>query len=451
MDINTCRKYIDQLIKRAPEFGFEDCVAGLASGTSMSISIFKGEVSSYENSVELDIAFRGKRNGQLGKASTSVINDDTVEFLLKSASENCDLLNDEDEEIIYCDPEHPDLEHISLSGTWDKNTYDRFAEIGLRLEKAILEMDPLVKAVDSLGIGCSTGPTIKVNSKGLHIYSDSDRISIYASARAEKDGITKSAGNYWYGKDIDTFDQDKFVSELKDKLIPKFGGRSVSSGKYDIILNNESTIELFQAFMGSFSSYGMAKGISLLAGKEGSVIASDIVTLTDDPFAEKALEKIPFDGEGVLTYKKNIIENGVFKTAFYNLKTAAMTGKKSTGNGFGEAIGPTNLILQPGSSDLKEMAEHVGNGLYITEISGLHAGLNPISGDFSLLAEGYLIQDGKIDRAVEQITISDNFFSILMKIREIGSDVICQPDSIGEFISPSIVIPDVAVAGENKE
>ena len=141
----------------------------------------------------------------------------------------------------------------------------------------------------------------------------------------------------------------------------------------------------------------------------------------------------------------------MFKTAFYNLKTAAMTGKKTTGNGFGEAIGPTNLILQPGSSDLKEMAEHVGNGLYITEISGLHAGLNPISGDFSLLAEGYLIQDGKIDRAVEQITISDNFFSILMKIREIGSDVICQPDSIGEFISPSIVIPDVAVAGENKE
>ncbi len=448
MNIKIYEKYMKELIEKAPQYGFDECSVSLASDTSMSVSIFEGEVSSFEKSVGQKISFKGLKHGQLGTAAASAIDEDTIRFLLENASENCDLLNDEDENIIYCDPEHPVLTNVHLSGAWEKNTYTRFSELGLKLEKAILNMDPLVKAVDSMTIACSTGPSILMNSKGLSIYRDADIVTIGCAVRAEKDGVVKSAGHYWYDQDIDNFEMDQFVSDLKEKLIPKFGARSVKSGNYDLIINNESTMALFDAFMSSFSSYEMAKGLSLLAGREGEKIASDCVTLREDPMTDLALFTFPFDGEGVLTSPKNIIDKGVFTTAFYSLKTAKMTGKKTTANGYSGGISASNLILMPGESDLNTLAEHVGDGILITDISGLHAGLNPITGDFSLLAEGFLISEGKIGRAVEQITVSDNFFKLINKISEVGNDLLRLPGNVGDNIFPSVIVKNVCVAGE---
>ena len=156
---------------------------------------------------------------------------------------------------------------------------------------------------------------------------------------------------------------------------------------------------------------------------------------------------MPFDSEGVLTYPKSLIENGIFKTALYNLKTANKAGIKSTGNGF-KGIGYANLIVEPGNTSFDGLCEKVGNGLYITDLSGLHAGVNPISGDFSLLCEGYLIKDGKVGGAVEQITVSDNFYDVLKKIDCIGNDVIAEPDGAGELFAPSLLIKNISIAGE---
>ena len=165
---------------------------------------------------------------------------------------------------------------------------------------------------------------------------------------------------------------------------------------------------------------------------------------------EKALTKIPFDTEGVLTYNKSIIEKGIFKTALYNLKTANKEGRKSTGNGFGGSIGVSNLVVTPGELDLDGLMNKVGNGLIITDVSGLHAGVNPISGDFSLLSEGFLITEGKRGRPVEQITISGNFYDLMMKITDVGNDMINIPGSRGEFFCPSVIIKDISIAGETK-
>ena len=143
----------------------------------------------------------------------------------------------------------------------------------------------------------------------------------------------------------------------------------------------------------------MQKGLSLLAGREGEQIASECLTLRDVPMYEDALTKIPFDDEGVLTTEKVIIDKGVFASALYNLKSAHKAEKASTGNGFksGSTIGvsPTNLVVTPGEKTFDELCEEAGEGIILTELSGLHAGVNPISGDFSLLCEGYLIENGK--------------------------------------------------------
>lgn len=457
MDIKIAEEFMLKLIEKSKEYGFEESEASFMNSSTMSVDILNGEVSSYERSSDQGVSFRGKIDGQMGTASTTEFDDAAIDFLLGSARENIDVLNDEDEHFIHCDPDHANLSYEALSPNYYKNTYNKFAEIGLDLEKRILAIDPAVKGVDYLSISCGTGPQLIINSKGLHAYRDDNSVSLYAGARAEKDGVVKSGGYYWYGTDIDAFNPNEFVKELEKRLMGKFGATSMPSGNYDIVLGNEALISFIMTFFGNFSGYSMMKGISLLAGKEGEKIASECFTLREDPNYVDAIYKVPFDSEGVVTKAKAFINNGIFDTAIYNLRSAHMAGRESTGNGFKHGykanVGTsfTNLIVDPGTKNFDQLCETVGNGVYITELNGLHAGVNTISGDFSLFCEGYRINDGKLGKAVEQITISDNFYNVLKKISEVGSDIISEPHGEGEFFCPSVIIKDISVAGDAQE
>ena len=456
MDIKAAEKFMEKLVKAGMEYGFEECEASFAQDSSMSIDILKGEVSSYENSVTSTLSFRGLKNGQMGYCSTNILNDDSIDFLLKSAMENCEVLNDEDPQFIYCDENNKDLFFSQITDAYSKNTYKRFEDLGLGLEKAILALDERIDAVDILSINCGTGPFLIINSKGLHSYRDTDGISLVASGRAiDADGSVKSGGHYWIGKDIDDFDQEKFLKKFKENLIGKMGAKSVKAGSYKTILRNEAFQQFFMVFFGNFLATTMQRGLSLLADKEGTVIASDALTVKECPMLEKALTKIPFDDEGVLTTEKAIIDKGTFATALYDLKSAYKAGRQSTGNGFraGSAVSemPTNLVVEPGEKDLAGLMEEVGEGIMLTDLSGLHAGVNAISGDFSLLCEGYLIEGGKKGRPVEQITVAGNFYDVIKSIKSVGNDIINLPSGEAEFFTPSVYVGELAISGDEDE
>ena len=455
MDIKTAEKFMEKLVKAGKEYGFEECEASFASEGSMSIDILDGEVSSYENSATSTLSFRGLKNGQMGYCSTNILEDSSIDFLLKSAMENCEVLNDEDPQFIYCDENNKDLYFSQITDAYVKNTYKSFSELGLKLEKAILALDSRIDAVDYLTIACSTGPYLIINSKGLHSYRDTDGMSIVASARAtDDDGSVKSGGHYWIGKDIDDFDLDKFLLKFNENLIGKMGARSCSAGTYDTVLKAEAFHQFFTVFFGNFFATTMQRGLSLLADKEGTVIASPALTIKEEPMYGNALTKIPFDDEGVLTTSKAIIDKGLFATALYDLKSANKAGRASTGNGFrsGSAVSemPTNLIVEPGEKNFDELLEEVGNGIILTDLSGLHAGVNPISGDFSLLCEGYLIENGKKGRPVEQITVAGNFYDVIKSIKSVGNDIINVPSGEGEFFTPSVYVGSLAISGEEE-
>ncbi len=455
MDIKTAEKFMEKLVKAGMEYGFEECEASFASESSMSIDILEGEVSSYENSATSSLSFRGLKNGQMGYCSTNIMEDSSIDFLLKSAMENCEVLNDEDPQFIYCDEKNKDLYYSQLSEGYEKNTYKRFEELGLKLEEAILALDSRIDAVDYLTIACSTGPYLIINSKGLHSYRDTDGISIIASARAtDSDGSVKSGGHYWIGRDIDDFDMDKFLAKFKDNLIGKMGAKSCKAGSYKTVLKAEAFHQFFTVFFGNFMATTMQRGLSLLADKEGQTIASDCFTVKEVPMYDKALTKIPFDDEGVLTTEKAIIDKGVFATALYDLKSANKAGRQSTGNGFrsGSAVSemPTNLVVETGDKSFDELLEEVGEGIILTDLSGLHAGVNAISGDFSLLCEGYLIEKGKKGRPVEQITVAGNFYEVIKSIKSVGNDIINVPSGEGEFFTPSVYIESLAISGDEE-
>jgi PmbA protein len=280
-------------------------------------------------------------------------------------------------------------------------------------------------------------------------------MSLYASARAtDDDGSVKSGGHFWIGKDIDDFDLDKFLDKFKENLIGKMGARSCKPGSYKAVLKCEAFQQFFMVFFSNFLATPMQRGLSLLADKEGETIASPVLTVREEPMYEKALTKIPFDDEGVLTTAKAIIDKGVFATALYDLRSAYKAGKTSTGNGFrgGSAVSemPTNLVVEPGDKSFDELLEEAGEGIILTDLSGLHAGVNPISGDFSLLCEGYLIENGKKGRPVEQITVAGNFYEVIKSIISVGNDIINLPSGEGEFFTPSVLVSSLAISGDDE-
>lgn len=191
-----------------------------------------------------------------------------------------------------------------------------------------------------------------------------------------------------------------------------------------------------------------------MKGKLNEKIASSVFTLVDDPYMEGGLASRSFDGEGVACKYKKVVDKGVLKTYLHNLKTAKKDGVETTGNaGKGSykssiGISPSNFYVEKGERDLNQMMADIDKGILITELQGLHSGLNSISGDFSLAALGFLIEGGKISRPVDQITVAGNYFEMLKDIEETGSDLKFGLPGGAYIGSPSLRIKKLSIAGE---
>jgi PmbA protein len=186
------------------------------------------------------------------------------------------------------------------------------------------------------------------------------------------------------------------------------------------------------------------KNMSLLKGKLNAEIGSPLFTLADDPFLKKSPRSRSFDDEGVATRYKEVVKNGVLTTYLHNLTTAKKDGVSSTGNASGTSVASINFVIQPGKHPFDELVASTVDGILITDLQGAHAGANPVSGDFSLQASGFVVENGKIGKPVALITVAGNFIGMLKDIVAVGNDL---KSSYYGITSPSIKIRSMAVAG----
>ena len=200
--------------------------------------------------------------------------------------------------------------------------------------------------------------------------------------------------------------------------------------------------------LSNVSSESIQKHSSLFEGKLNTQVASKKLTVYEKPLAKNFFFSA-FDGEGVATQNKTVIENGVLKTYFYNLNNAKKDGVQSTGNGSksGNKVGIkfSNIFVKPGRTSFEGLVEKVHDGVFITDITGLHAGLNATSGDFSLQAEGFHIKDGKIDKPLTLITVSGNLFKLFNDIIAVGNDAKLL---VSATTTPSIAFKNLKISAE---
>ena len=164
---------------------------------------------------------------------------------------------------------------------------------------------------------------------------------------------------------------------------------------------------------------------------------------------------MPFDAEGSPTFRKHVIENGKLNTLLYNLKTANLSGKQTTGNAAKSdyaaavAVQPFTMYLAAGEDTEEQLLKKAGNGVYINSLSGLHAGANPVTGDFSLQSAGFLIENGKKTTHVKSFTVAGNFYNLLKDITAVANDVqVPAATGITAFGSPSVLVQNLSIAGK---
>ena len=426
--------------------GCEAAELYFVEGDSVSAAVLEQELDRYSVSREFGLNLRVQLGGKNGYAYTEALED--PEGLVARAMDNARAIESEDDHPMQGKCEYAPVQEKECRGA-DASPREKI-ELAMALERAAKGIDPRVKRVMSASVGSGSATTRICNTLGLDAVG-TERIAYTIVSPVASDGDqVKNGFAFRIGDEM--FDVEGCAREAVEQAVSQLGGAPVAPGKYRILFENFAMGDLLGAFSPMFSADAAQKGLSLLAGKEGSEIASPLITIMDDPF--NAVSPRAFDGEGVPCVTKAVVEKGVLKTLLHNLKTAKKAGVASTGNG-GRAgasapvsVMPTNFFIAPGAETPEALLEKLGDGLLITDVTGLHAGLNPVSGEFSLLASGKLVEKGKVVRPVERITVSGSFLGMMRSVEAVGSDLRFGLPGSACIGSPSLLIGELMVSGK---
>ncbi len=446
----TIDQFIQALLEEAKKAGIEAAEIYLSSGDSFRAMCQQGEINNYTVNTAAGLSLRGLYQGKMGYAATEAFDESAVKQMVSAVVESAELTEDDDiQEIYRGDAEYPTVNNYQPA--LDQVDEKAKMEFLLDVERKAKEKDPRIVQTTYNMISSGSDEEKIVNSYGLNLTHKDNILFAVVNVMAKEGEKVSTGGSFVVDRDFAKLDAQKMADEAVEEALFMLKAAPVPSGSYRAIIHAKCMPDLLGVFSGVFTAESAQKGMSLLMGKEGEMIASEAVTLLDDPLLPGGLASRPFDAEGVATHTKAVIENGRLTTLLHNLKTARKAGVKTTGNaakgGYASpvSVSPSNFYIKPGEKTLEELMVDMGDGLVITEVSGLHAGANPISGDFSLIAQGYTVKDGKKDAAVEQITVAGNFYQLLKNIRVVGSDLCFPGSSVG---SPSVDVGEIAVAGK---
>ena len=439
---------INELIKKAKQANFSDIEVYQEISETTSISIFNGEIDKNNINSSNVYTVRAIYNGKM--AGYTFENQDVdLDTIIAKLKENAEILTSLDEVEIFAGSEK--YEKIERApGEFDKHTITEKVNLAKEVERIAKSLDNRIVLVNYCEYEDQKETSRIVNSKGLNV----EKSSVYGAlvvGVVAKDAVNNPQNGFEVkvALNYNDLDPQKIAEKAVKDAVSMLGAAPCESKTYPVIIENEAMSSLLGGFSSIFSGTALLNKVTPLAGKEGTKIMQDCVNIIDAPLDLEAVNAQPFDDEGVACYNKAIVENGVFKTFMHNLKTAKKFNTTTTGNGVkaGNSIsaGSYNLFIEKGDKTKEELIASVEEGLLITDLSGLHAGLNPISCDFSCQSSGYYIKNGKIERPVTLIVVSGNFLRMMNEIEAIGSDLYKGYSGKG---APSILFKGLPVSGK---
>lgn len=435
----------NNFFKLCKENGVDVAEVTTSKSKSFEFSIFKNELENYKISTSGKTIARGIYNNKLGFCSTEKDDKTTPSYLVKNIISSARYIEKDEEPIIFSGSEK----------YHKKNVYNKELENWSNEDKInrCFELEKLCYAKDSritnviVSYGESVSEVNFANTYGLNLKVKRNHYIVIVEIVIQDGEEVKTYGDYILSSVPSDLVPETFAKKLTEGAASLLHGVTPVTGTYKAVFSPDALAHLLSALVSHMSAEEVQKHTSKFEGKLNEKVVSNKITLLELPLSKNIFFSY-FDDEGVATTNKTLIKKGVLQTYLYNLETAKKDNVASTGNatrvGGKMDIDTVNLVLKPGKLTEEELFAKVNNGIYVTDLTGIHAGLNAKSGDFSLQAEGFLIEDGKKSKPLGLFTVGGNLFDLFNNVLAVGNN---SKQLIYSITLPSMAVKNVKISG----
>lgn len=426
----------------------------LSSGVDTDVQVYEGEIENLSSASSAGIGIRVLREGsagaQVGTAWAGSLDEQAVADALREARDNARFAT-EDEYMAFARPDGvaPVTLELSDASVMATPVDDKIA-MALELERSVRAADTRIRQVAAANYSDYVARAAVASTTGIR--ATYERSGVYVSVEAiANDGVSDQTG---WGLSAGRSPREVRIEEASRDAVTRvtrmLGAIKPSSAKMTAVFDPRTAATFLAIVGGALSGEAVVRGRSFFADRIGELVASELVTLVDDPTDPRHFAASVFDGEGLACRRNVLIEDGELKGFVYDTVSGRRAGTASTGSAVRGGIGgsPTAgcraLQLRAGTLNQEEIFEAVGEGIFVESITGVHSGVNPISGDFSVGVTGLMIRDGQLAEPVREATVASTLQRMLLDVAYVGSDVQWLP---GTAAGQTIAISGISVSG----
>lgn len=430
--------------------GDEQIEAYVSWHRETEIRAFEGAVESLSSAEAAGVGIRVIKGHRQGFAYVGDLDERHAREALEEARDNAKFAS-VDEHVGLTEPDGVAVQRLEL---WNDALAgfpnERKIELAIELERQVRVGDHRIRQVVSTDYGDASGESAIASSNGIAVASRETTCFISTDVVAGEGDDTQTGGGYSIGRGPGDIVVEVAATDAIERATRLLGASKPKSGRVSVIFDPRVTATLLSILASTLSGEEVARGRSMFADRIGEVVAAQSFSLVDDPTDARAFGASSVDAEGLACRRNVLIEDGMLQRFLYDSYSSRLAGTVSTGSavrgGYKSipGVGARALSLVPGTMDQETIIALVGNGLLVQGITGVHSGVNRVSGDFSVGAEGVMIRDGKLAEPVREITIASTLQKMLQNVLAIGNDLEWLPSSAAGV---SLAISDLAMSG----
>ncbi|HUC35695.1 MAG TPA: TldD/PmbA family protein [Acidimicrobiales bacterium] len=434
----------------AQAHGGEQLEVYVSRGVEVDVRAYEGEIESLSSASSAGVGVRVVRGGRQGFAYAGSIDEDVVAETLAEARDNCEFATP-DEVVGLAEPDGVVPAHLDL---WDESVPSlptlTKTELALELESRVRGSDPRVRQVAYCDYGDVAFESAVASSTGIAASARRTVCSLSVMAIAGEGADTQTGMGFSAGRGIEDLDPARTATDAVERATRMLGATKARSGRFAVVLDPRVTSSLLGIVSSALSGEAVTKGRSFFADRVGETVGVGGLELVDDPTDARAFGASTHDAEGLACRRNVLIEGGVLRgfvfdtVAARRAKTVSTASAVRGGYASTPVAGCRALLLAPGVLDTAGVRAAVGEGLYVQSITGVHSGVNPVSGDFSVGAEGLMIRGGELAEPVREVTIASTLQRMLQSVLHVGGDVEWLP---GVAAGQSLAIGAMALSG----
>jgi PmbA protein len=417
--------------------------------TRTEVNAFEGEVERLTSASSSGVGVRVVRDGRLGYAYTADLSDEGLRRCLAEARANLEVSTEDPGNVL---PGAAD--HQPLDGIFDPRQVDiapeRKVSLALDLEARTLAASPKVTKVETAQYGDVITQVAIASSNGVTGSFPLTRAWCYSGAMATQDDESQIGYGIDSARSLEELDIEPVAAEAAERAVRLLGATKPPTRTVPVVFDRMVAPNLIGVLLAGLSAEAVQKRRSLFADKLGERVGAAGLQLIDDGRLLDGPGAVPFDDEGVPSRRTVLLDDGVLRGFLHNTATAAREGAASTGNASRMSFKSTpgisghNVFFAPGDKDQAGLLAEAGEGLLVQDVTGVHSGANPITGDFSVGVSGLWFRDGALAEPVREATVAAQLLDILKGIVAVGSDLRWTTGSIG---GASVLVGQMTVAG----